>query len=105
MLNIRKLWDATSYADIYISRKKSLNTSWYHGDSLVLMPEDVRNAIYAERRHDFSGDVCIGLTFQDLDEEAIGIFRKTWSEYSGNRRISSLSAVQLLADCGALTGS
>ena len=76
---------------------------WYQGDSLILMPEDVRLSIYAERRHDFSGEVCKGLTDWNLDINAIETFRKTWLEYSGNKRISNLSTEQLLGDCGALT--
>jgi ATP-dependent DNA helicase RecG len=76
---------------------------WYHGDSLILMPEDVRRAIYAESGHDFSGDICPGATNDDLDSRAINIFRKTWREYSGNKRIANLSQTQLLSDSGALT--
>ena len=76
---------------------------WYQGDSLILMPEDVRLSIFAESGHDFSGDICTGLTIQDLDPDAIKIFRKTWHEYSGNNRIMNLSTRQLLSDCGAFT--
>ena len=76
---------------------------WYHGDSLILMPEDIRRAIYAENGHDFSGDVCPGAMVYDLDNGAIEAFRAMWIENSGNQRIASLSAQQLLNDCGALT--
>ena len=75
---------------------------WYHGDSLVLMPEEVRRAIYAESDHDFSGDICPGATFNDLDAAAIEIFRKAWGVNSGNKRLANLSDEQLLRDCGAL---
>jgi len=76
---------------------------WYQGDSLILMPEDIRREIYAESGHDFSGDICYGATVDDLDNSAIKIFRKTWRKYSGNKRITNLSQEQLLSDCGALT--
>ena len=76
---------------------------WYNGDSLILIPEDIRRTIYAESGHDFSGDICLGATIGDLDNGAIEIFRNIWNENSGNRRIANLSAEQLLRDCDALT--
>jgi ATP-dependent DNA helicase RecG len=75
----------------------------FKGDSLVQMPEDIRRAIYAESGHDFSGDICPDAVITDLDGGAIEAFRKTWTEYSGNKRIVNLSAEQLLRDCNALT--
>jgi len=42
-------------------------------------------------------------SIDDLDSGAIKAFRKTWREYSGNRRIANLSQEQLLSDCGAIT--
>jgi ATP-dependent DNA helicase RecG len=62
------------------------------------MPEDIRRAIYAEGGHDFSGDVCKGLSIDDLDSDAIEIFRDKWTEYSGIKRIATLSVEQLLRD-------
>ena len=76
---------------------------WRDGDSLVPMPQEVLREIYAESGHDFSGDICPGLTLADLDNRAIETFRKTWGEYSGNKRIASLSAEQLLLDSDAIT--
>jgi len=75
---------------------------WRVGDSLVPMPEDIRRAIYAEGGHDFSGDVCMGLTIDDLDRNAIEIFRDKWTEYSGVKRITTLSVEQLLRDAEVL---
>jgi ATP-dependent DNA helicase RecG len=65
---------------------------------------DMIHGIYAESGHDFSGDICPGATLGDLDAGAIKTFRRTWREYSGNKRIANLSAEQLLSDCGALSG-
>jgi ATP-dependent DNA helicase RecG len=76
---------------------------WRDGDSLVPMPEDVRRTIYAEGRHDFSGDVCKGLTIDDLDHNSIEIFRDRWTEYSGVKRISTLSVEQLLRDADVIS--
>lgn len=75
---------------------------WRDGDSLVPMPESVRRSIYAETGFDFSGSVCERASVQDLDENAINAFRSKWAEKSGNTRIKSLSAKQLLIDCGAI---
>ena len=71
---------------------------WRDGDSLVPMPEEVRRSIYSEGGRDFSGDVCKGLTIDDLDPTAIEIFRDKWTEYSGVKRIATLSVEQLLRD-------
>jgi hypothetical protein len=76
---------------------------WYEADSLIAMPEEVRRSIYAENGFDFSGEICRSLTLAELDEKAVSVFRKTWVDYSGNKRIATLSAVQLLRDCGAMT--
>ncbi|MDR1560022.1 MAG: putative DNA binding domain-containing protein [Clostridiales bacterium] len=76
---------------------------WYEGDSLIPMPEEIRRGIYAENGYDFSGDVCGGATLSDLDDKAISVFRKTWTTYSGNKRLETLSVEQLLRDCGAIT--
>lgn len=75
---------------------------WYSGDSLIPMPEDIRRKIYAETGIDFSATVCDAATINDLDENAIEIFRKNWAAKSGNKRILSLSAEQLLHDCEAI---
>ncbi|MDR1157492.1 MAG: putative DNA binding domain-containing protein [Oscillospiraceae bacterium] len=76
---------------------------WYVGDSLVAMPEGVRRSIYAESSFDFSAEICDGVTIDDLDENAINIFRQTWAKNSENKRILNLSVEQLLRDCDAIT--
>jgi len=76
---------------------------WRDGDSLVRMSPEVLRDIYAEAGHDFSGEICHGATIDDLDSRAIEIFRKTWGEYSSNKRIANLSVEQLLQDCTAIT--
>ena len=75
---------------------------WRNGDSLVLMPSEVLGRIFAETGHDFSGDICSNATIQDLDSNAIDVFRSKWAEKSGNVRIKNLSTNQLLMDCEAI---
>ncbi|MCC8150411.1 MAG: putative DNA binding domain-containing protein [Lachnospiraceae bacterium] len=75
---------------------------WYNGDSLIPMPEDIRRKIYAETGIDFSATVCDAATINDLDENAIETFCKNRAAKSGNKRILSLSAEQLLRDCEAI---
>ena len=75
---------------------------WYKGDSLIIMPEEVRRTIYAESGHDFSGDICPDLSIDHLDDGAIENFRSLWLEHTKNKRLATLSKEQLLSDCGAL---
>lgn len=75
---------------------------WRDGDSLVPMPENVRRAIYAEGGYDFTGEICKGITLDDLDPDSIEIFRNKWLDYSDNKRITTLSVEQLLRDADVL---
>lgn len=81
-------------------------------DSLVEMSEDRLREIFSESGHDFSADVCPGLTFADLDPEAIDSFRARWiakakkaEDRPSVSRIESLSDEQLLIDIGAMLNS
>lgn len=76
---------------------------WYEGDSLVPMPEEVRRRIYAEAGVDFSSGICQNAGIGDLDIDCIEKFQKQWVQKSGNNRLLSLSAEQLLRDCAAVT--
>lgn len=75
---------------------------WYNGDTLERLPESERHRIYEEAGVDFSARVCPGATLEDLDEDAIEVFRKRWMEKSGNARLASLSQEQLLRDAAAV---
>lgn len=75
---------------------------WYEADSLMPMPQEILYQIYEETGHDFSGDVCPGAGIDDLDETAIEAFRQLWKNKSGNKRITNISAEQLLKDAGAI---
>jgi ATP-dependent DNA helicase RecG len=48
------------------------------GDSLIAMSEDRLRGIFAEAGHDFSADICVSATMDDLDTVAIEDFRKRW---------------------------
>jgi len=45
-------------------------------------------AIDAESGHDFSSDICIDATINDLDSKAIEDFRSKWIAKSGNNHMS-----------------
>ena len=76
---------------------------WYEGDSLIPMPEIIRRRIYEETGIDYSACICPLAQIDDLDNNAVETFRAKWIEKSGNKRLSSLSAEQLLIDCEAIT--
>ncbi|QDT30038.1 Divergent AAA domain protein [Gimesia panareensis] len=71
------------------------------GDSLVGMSGERLRDIIAESGHDFSADVCEGLTIDDLEDSAIEEFRQRWIDKSGNGNLQSLSREQLLSDIEA----
>lgn len=75
---------------------------WYEGDSLIPMPEDIRRKIYEEIGIDFSSQVCTLARIDDLDMAAVEEFRAKWIEKSGNKRLASLTAEQVLRDCEAV---
>ena len=75
---------------------------WRDGDSLVPMPEGVRQKIFEESGRDFSAEVCKGAVWSDLDPNAIETFRRVWMEKRGNKQIANVTQEQLLRDCEAL---
>jgi ATP-dependent DNA helicase RecG len=80
-------------------------------DSLVEMSEERLREIFAESGHDFSGDLCPGLTYDDLSQSAIEDFRRRWiakarkaEDMALAERLSTLAPDQLLTDAEALAG-
>lgn len=78
-------------------------------DSLVEMSEERLRDIFAESGHDFSADICTGLTTARLDPAAIEDFRQRWiakaakaEDLSLASRLASLSHEELLNDAEAL---
>lgn len=80
-------------------------------DSLVEMSEERLREIFAESGHDFSADVCPGLTMDDLEPNAIEDFRRRWiakarkaEDESLAERLTALSHEELLTDAEAMVG-
>ncbi|MGV2334459.1 MAG UNVERIFIED_CONTAM: hypothetical protein LVR18_10215 [Planctomycetaceae bacterium] len=78
-------------------------------DSLVEMSEERLREVFAESGHDFSADVCPGLTLADLDAPAVEDFRRRWIAKAAKaedqalvERLQSLSPEQLLTDAEAI---
>ncbi len=84
--------------------KDSNGTYWWReGERLVPMPNAVLRKILDETAEDFSAQVCAKATLADLDPQSIEDFREQWVRKSGNPRLRTLSAEQLLRDCGVMT--
>jgi len=68
------------------------------GEDLVPMSPEVLQQIFAEAQPDYSAEICVKATVDDLDPEAIEKLRSLWIEASGNTNLSNLDAAQLLED-------
>lgn len=68
------------------------------GEELVAMSNDMLKRILDEATSDYSALIREGASLDDLDPEAIEVFRTRWIKKSGNERLRSLSAEQLLTD-------
>jgi len=77
-------------------------TWWRKGDSLVPMSSKEMHRIFIEGGQDFSDEICKGATIKDLDKNAVEAFRKQWISKTGNKTLKSLTAEQLMIDCGAI---
>ena len=67
-------------------------------ESLVGMPGKRLREITAEGGHDYSADICDGLTVDDLSDQAIEDFRSRWIAKSGNGQLKDVTKQQLLSD-------
>lgn len=68
------------------------------GESLTGLSTDQLREIFAESGRDFSAEVCVGLTPDDLDPDAIHRFRQAIVAKTGNQRLLAASDEQLLRD-------
>jgi ATP-dependent DNA helicase RecG len=80
-------------------------------DSLVEMSEERLREVFAESGHDYSADVCHGLTLNDMNTESIEDFRKRWiakalkaEDSALAQRLAAADCAQLLADAEAMVG-
>lgn len=77
-------------------------------DSLEEMSEDRLREIFSESGHDFSADICPGLTLAELDPAAVEDFRRRWAEKVRKAekpaladKLDTMSQEELLADAEA----
>ena len=70
------------------------------GDSLHVMSDDEYSRILSEREPDFSATICEGLTFEDLDPEAITLMKAGYAEKQENPAFETLPDSQVLTDLG-----
>lgn len=75
------------------------------GQSLVPMDSQTLKKIFNEYEDDFSAEVCNGVTFEDLDKDAIKRLKELWCKKSGNPDILRLEDRQALIDLGLIVDS
>jgi ATP-dependent DNA helicase RecG len=72
------------------------------GDSLRVMSDSEVFRILSERAPDFSATVCEGLTFEDLDPEAIALMKAGYAKKQENPAFGTLPDLQVLNDLGLI---
>ena len=72
------------------------------GDSLRVMSDSEVFRILSERAPDFSATVCEGLTFDDLDPEAIALMKAGYAKKQKNPAFETLPDLQVLNDLGLI---
>lgn len=70
------------------------------GESLRNMSDDEMFKILSEQEPDFSNTICPLLTLEELDEEAVQIMKKRYSDKQNNPAFLSLTNKQVLNDLG-----
>ena len=70
------------------------------GDSLRVMSDAEVFRILSERAPDFSATICEGLTFEDLDPEAIALMKIGYAKKQNNPAFQTLPDKQVLTDLG-----
>ena len=68
------------------------------GDSLRVMSDSEVFRILSEREPDFSVTICEGLTFDDLDPEAIAVMKERYAVKQENPTFKTLPDLQILSD-------
>lgn len=72
------------------------------GESLGEMDDQKTRAIFNEVQPDFTADVVLKLSLEDLDKQAIGIFRQKWAEKSGRKEYLSFDDEKILKNVGLM---
>ncbi len=73
------------------------------GSSLVEMTQEKMKEIHSERDSDFSTQVVSGLSIEDIDDSAIEVFKRLWSQQQNNVDYLSFPKEKLLRAIGVLT--
>jgi ATP-dependent DNA helicase RecG len=68
------------------------------GDSLRVMSDDEIYRILSERDPDFSALICKGMTFDDLDIEALQVMKERYAKKQKNPAFRTLPNEQILSD-------
>ena len=68
------------------------------GESLTKMSDGEIFRILSESEPDFSATICKGLTFEDLDVEAIKVMKEHYAIKQGNETFKTLPDLQVLSD-------
>ncbi len=74
------------------------------GEELAPMTQDMLRRIFEETAPDFSAELCLGVTLEDLDGGAIEAFRDRWLRKSHNTVLQRASPLQLLNDAELMVG-
>ena len=68
------------------------------GESLTKMSDEEIFRILSENEPDFSATICEGLTFEDLDTEAITVMKERYAQKQKNPAFKTLPDMQILSD-------
>jgi len=74
------------------------------GEDLLPMDDKTYLSIIQEQEPDFSQQICMEATFNDLDPIAIGVLKEKYARKQGNKSFMSLSDYQALSDLHLIDG-
>lgn len=73
------------------------------GESLVEMDPSTLQDIFAEREDDWSAQLAEGVTLNDLDRDALAMYRSEWAQFSGQLDRTQLAFEAMLTDLQLMT--
>ncbi|GHT39135.1 hypothetical protein FACS189437_01650 [Bacteroidia bacterium] len=68
------------------------------GESLTRMSDEMYRSIIQEQEPDFSATICEGLSFEDLDLEAISVMKERYAKKQENPAFRTMPDMQILSD-------
>lgn len=75
------------------------------GDRLERMSDEEYLSVINEQEPDFSAEICQGLSFSELSEDAINHMKRAYAKKQQNPVFLTLSSQQVLNDLGLIVGS